>query len=174
MKQWYIVHVFTGQEKKVKRLLEERIALGEKKDEFGYVYIPVENVAKIRNKEKVVTEKRIYPGYLVVEMEPSEENFRLVKNTFGVMDFLGSNNPQPLSEAEVERMLEIMKTKVNRVSREIPFQQGDSVRIIDGPFIDFNGVVEEVYPEREKVKVVVTIFGRQTPVELNFLQVKLL
>ncbi|OQX56004.1 MAG: transcription termination/antitermination factor NusG [Candidatus Cloacimonas sp. 4484_209] len=174
MKKWYVVHVFTGQEKKVKKLLEERIALEGKKDDFGYVYIPIENVAKIRKKEKVITERRIYPGYIVVEMEPDEENFRLVRNTTGVMDFLGSDNPQPLSEIEVERLLEIMKTKVNRVAREIPFQQGDSVTIIDGPFIDFNGVVEEVYPDREKVKVVVTIFGRQTPVELNFLQVKLL
>ncbi len=174
MKKWYIVHVFTGQEKKVKKILEERIALEERKDEFGYVYIPIEHVAKIRNREKVITEKRIYPGYLVVEMEPSDENFRLIKNTSGVMDFLGSDNPQSLSEEEVARMLDIMKTKVNRVSREIPFRKGDAIRIIDGPFVEFNGVVEEVYPDREKVKVVVTIFGRATPVELNFLQIKLL
>jgi len=174
MKKWYIVHVFTGQEKKVKKILEERIALEERKDEFGYVYIPIEHVAKIRNREKVITEKRIYPGYLVVEMKPSDENFRLIKNTSGVMDFLGSDNPQSLSEEEVARMLDIMKTKVNRVSREIPFRQGDAIRIIDGPFVEFNGVVEEVYPDREKVKIVVTIFGRATPVELNFLQIKLL
>jgi len=174
MKKWYIIHVFTGQEKKVKKILEERIALEERKDEFGYVYIPIEHVAKIRNREKVITEKRIYPGYLVVEMEPSDENFRLIKNTSGVMDFLGSDNPQSLSEEEVARMLDIMKTKVNRVSREIPFRKGDAIRIIDGPFVEFNGVVEEVYPDREKVKVVVTIFGRATPVELNFLQIKLL
>lgn len=174
MKKWYIVHVFTGQEKKVKKILEERIALEERKDEFGYVYISIEHIAKIRNREKVITEKRIYPGYLVVEMEPSDENFRLIKNTSGVMDFLGSDNPQSLSEEEVARMLDIMKTKVNRVSREIPFRQGDAIRIIDGPFVEFNGVVEEVYPDREKVKVVVTIFGRATPVELNFLQIKLL
>lgn len=174
MKKWYIVHVFTGQEKKVKKILEERIALEERKDEFGYVYIPIEHVAKIRNREKVITEKRIYPGYLVVEMEPSDENFRLIKNTSGVMDFLGSDNPQSLSEEEVARMLDIMKTKVNRVSREIPFRKGDAIRIIDGPFVEFNGVVEDVYPDREKVKVVVTIFGRATPVELNFLQIKLL
>jgi transcriptional antiterminator NusG len=90
------------------------------------------------------------------------------------MDFLGSDGPQPLSDQEVERMLDIMETKVNRVSREIPFQQGDAVKIIDGPFIDFNGSVDEVYPDREKVKVVVTIFGRETPVELSFFQVKLL
>jgi transcription antitermination factor NusG len=86
MKKWFIVHVFTGQEKKVKRVLEERIALDSKKEEFGYVYIPVENVARIRNREKVVTEKRIYPGYLVIEMEPTEDNFRLVRNIAGVMD----------------------------------------------------------------------------------------
>lgn len=174
MKKWFVVHVFTGQEKKVKKVLEERIALEARKDEFGYVYIPVENVAKIKNREKVVTEKRIYPGYLVIEMEPTEDNFRLVQNTSGVMDFLGSDIPQPLSDGEVERMLEIMETKVNRISREIPFQQGDAVVIIDGPFVDFNGSVEEVYPDREKLKVVVTIFGRSTPVELSFLQVKLL
>ncbi|MCK4232870.1 transcription termination/antitermination factor NusG [candidate division WOR-3 bacterium] len=174
MKNWYIVHVFTGQEKKVKRVLEERIALEDKKDEFGYVYIPVENVAKIRNREKVITEKRIYPGYLVIEMEPTDENFRLIRNTSGIMDFLGSDTPQALSNEEVERMLIIMETKVNRVSREIPFQQGDAVKVIDGPFVDFNGSVEEVYPDREKVKVIVTIFGRSTPVELSFLQIKLL
>ena len=174
MKKWYIVHVFTGQEKKVKRILEERIALEGKRDEFGYIYIPIENVAKIRNREKIITEKRIYPGYLVVEMEPNDENFRLIKNTTGVMDFLGSDSPQPLSEEEVARMLDIMKTKVNRVSREVPFRQGDAVKIIDGPFVDFNGAVEEVYPDREKVKIVVTIFGRSTPVELNFFQIKLL
>ena len=174
MKKWYIVHVFTGQEKKVKKLLEERIAREAEKEEFGCVYIPIENVAKIRNRQKIITEKRIYPGYLVVEMESTDENFRLIRNTTGVMDFLGSESPQPLSEKEVERMIQIMKTKVNRVSREIPFHKGDTVTIIDGPFIDFNGSVEEVYPEREKIKVVVTIFGRSTPVELNFLQVKLL
>ncbi len=174
MKKWYIIHVFTGQEKKVKRVLEEQIALDGKKEEFGYVYIPIENVAKIRNREKVVTERRIYPGYLVIEMEPTDENFRLVRNIAGVMDFLGSDTPQPLAEAEVERMLDIMKTKVNRVSREIPFQQGDAVKIIDGPFVDFNASVEDVYPDREKVKVVVTIFGRSTPVELSFYQIKLL
>ncbi len=174
MKKWYIVHVFTGQEKKIKNLLEEQINLRGKKDEFGYVYIPVENIAKIKNKEKVITEKRIYPGYLVLEMEPNDENFRLVRNTSGVMDFLGSDKPQELSEAEAERMLEIMRTKVSRILREIPFQKGDSVIIIDGPFVDFNGVVEEAHLDREKVKVVVTIFGRATPVELSFLQVKLL
>ncbi|TET23639.1 MAG: transcription termination/antitermination factor NusG [Candidatus Cloacimonadota bacterium] len=174
MKKWYIVHVFTGQEKKVKRVLEERIALEGKKDEFGYVYIPVENVAKIKNRQKVVTEKRIYPGYVVIEMEPADENFRLIRNTAGVMDFLGSDNPQTLSDEEVQRMLNIMETKVNRISREIPFQQGDAVRIIDGPFIDFNASVEDVYPDREKAKVIVTIFGRSTPVELSFYQIKLL
>ncbi len=174
MKKWFIVHVFTGQEKKVKRVLEERIALEGKKDEFGYVYIPVENVAKIKNREKVVTERRIYPGYVVIEMEPADENFRLIRNTAGVMDFLGSDDPQALSDEEVQRLLNVMKTKVNRVSREIPFQQGDAVRIIDGPFIDFNASIEDVYPDREKVKVVVTIFGRSTPVELSFYQIKLL
>jgi transcriptional antiterminator NusG len=174
MRKWFIVHVFTGQEKKVKKLIEESIALAGKKEEFGYIYIPVENVAKIRKQEKVVKEKRIYPGYIVIEMEPTDENFRLVRNITGVMDFLGSSQPQPLSDEEVERMLYLMETKVNRVSREIPFQKGDTVKIIDGPFMDFNGTIEEVYSEREKIKVVVTIFGRATPVELSFYQVKLL
>jgi len=174
MKKWYIIQVFTGQEKKIQKLIEEKIAIQGKGEEFEHVYIPIENVARIKNREKVVTERRIYPGYIVLEMEPIEENFRLVRNIAGVMDFLGSENPQALSKEEAGKMVEIMETKVNRISREIPFQKGDSVRIIDGPFLEFNGVVEDVYPDREKVKIVVTIFGRQTPVELNFLQLKLL
>ncbi len=174
MKKWYIVQVFTGQEKKIQKLIEEKIAIQGKEEEFGHVYIPVENVGRIKNREKVVTERRIYPGYIVIEMEPMDENFRFIRNITGVMDFLGRDDPQALSEEEAQKMVEIMETKINRISREIPFQKGDSVRIIDGPFLEFNGMVEDVYPDREKVKVVVTIFGRQTPVELNFLQLKLL
>ena len=174
MKKWYIVHVFTGQEKKVKKLLEERIVLNADKDDFGSVYIPVENVAKIRKQEKVITEKRIYPGYIAVEMEPKESNFRLIRNTNGVMDFLGSTEPQALSDEEVKRMVQSMEKKISRVLREIPFRKGDTVTVIDGPFIDFNATVEEVYPDREKLKVVVTIFGRATPVELSFFQIKTL
>ncbi len=140
---------------------------------FGRIIIPVENLVKVRKGKKVIEERRLYPGYIVIEMVPNDETLRLVNSVPGVTHFLGSRHkPTPLSPREVEALLTQVEESKQRVVTKIPFAKGERVTVIDGPFTDFIGTVEEVYPEREKVKVMVVIFGRPTPIELGFHQLK--
>lgn len=171
--QWFVVHTLTGHEQKVKRILEKTIEEKELADAFGRIVIPVENLVRVRKGKKVIEERRLYPGYLVIEMEGSDENLRLVNSISGVTHFLGSKTkPIPLDDAEVQALLDQVKESKEKVVTKIPFTKGERVTVTDGPFTDFIGTVEEVYEEREKVKVLVVIFGRTTPIELGFHQLK--
>jgi transcriptional antiterminator NusG len=172
-KEWFIVHTLSGSERKAKKLLEEEIKSSGLDEKFGEILIPTENVSRIRGGKRQIVERQLYPGYILIQMEMSEDTIRLVTQTPGVMSFLGSRlKPQSLREEEVKRILTAVETEKGTVSSEIPFKRGESVKVAEGPFTDFTGVVEELYPSRGKLKVMVTIFGRATPVELDFTQVK--
>lgn len=171
--QWYVVHTLTGHEQKVKKILLKMIAEQHMETSFGNIVIPVENQVRIKKGKKVVEEKRLYPGYIVIEMEGNDETLRLVNSISGVTHFLGSKTkPTPLGNNEVEDLLEQVKESKEKVVTKIPFAKGERVSVTDGPFTDFVGTIEDIYPEREKVKVLVVIFGRTTPIELGFHQLK--
>lgn len=171
--QWFVVHTLTGHEHKVKKILLKLIHEKELENTFGRIVIPVENLVRIRKGKRVVEEKRLYPGYIVIEMEGNDESLRLVNSISGVTHFLGSKTkPTPLEEEEVRNLLAQVEESKDKVITKIPFVKGERVTVTDGPFTDFIGTVEDVYPEREKVKVMVVIFGRMTPIELGFHQLK--
>jgi transcriptional antiterminator NusG len=170
-KLWYVVHTYSGFEGKVKSSLEERIqslGLGEK---FGRVLIPTENVVELKEGKKRVATKKIFPGYILVEMDLSDETWNLVKNTAKVTGFVGGGGqPAPLTEKEVDSIIKQMDESVATPKSRIQFHKGDVVRIIVEPFMGFNGVVDDVNLDQGRVKVLVSIFGRPTPVEVDFLQ----
>src|SRR5512136_302342 len=171
--KWFVVHTLTGHEQKIRKVLDKVVKERNMESQFGRIVIPVENLVKVKKGKRVVEEKRLYPGYIVIEMEPTDEALRLVNSVTGVTHFLGSKNkPSPLSEEEVKALLNQVEESKNKVVTKIPFTKGERVTVIDGPFTDFIGTVEEVFPEREKVKVMVVIFGRPTPIELGFHQLK--
>ena len=170
---YFVVHTITGHEQKVKKLLQKIIKEKKLEDSFGRIIIPVENLVQVRKGKKVIEERRLYPGYIVIEMEGNDENMRLVNSISGVTHFLGSKSkPIPLEQHEVDALLEQVEESKEKVVTKIPFAKGERVTVTDGPFTDFIGTVEDVYPEREKVKVLVVIFGRTTPIELGFHQLK--
>ena len=173
-KRWYVVHVYSGMEKSVHRALVERIEQAGLEDKFGRILVPSEEVVEVKGGKKSITERRIYPGYVLVEMELTDDTWHLVKNTNRVTGFLGGsgNRPAPISEREVEKILSQMEEGVEKPRPKILFEVGETVRVKEGPFADFNGNVEEVNYEKSKVRVSVTIFGRATPVELDFGQVE--
>ncbi len=173
-KRWYVVHVYSGMEKSVHKALVERIERAELEDAFGRILVPSEEVVEVKNGKKSITERRIYPGYVLVEMALTDETWHLVKSTPRVTGFLGGsgNRPAPISELEVQKILSQMEEGVEKPRPKILFEVGELVRVKDGPFADFNGNVEEVNYEKSKVRVSVTIFGRATPVELDFGQVE--
>lgn len=172
-KRWYAVHTFSGHENKAKRYLESGIVNAGMEDKFGQILVPTEEVTEMRQGKRSTSTKKFLPSYMLVEMEMTKETRELVVNTPGVTSFVGNQNaPQPLRLSEVERIVgQIDRSRTEEVA-DIPFQAGDSVKVIDGPFMDFSGTVSEVNMERKKVKVMVSIFGRPTPVELDFLQVE--
>jgi transcriptional antiterminator NusG len=171
--QWYVVHTLTGHEHKVKKILEKMVKDNEMENSFGRIVIPVENQVRIKKGKKVVEEKRLYPGYIVIEMEGNDETLRLVNSISGVTHFLGSKDkPIPLGDDEVTELLKQLEESKEKVVTKIPFAKGERVSVTDGPFTDFIGTIEDIYPEREKVKVLVVIFGRTTPIELGFHQLK--
>jgi transcriptional antiterminator NusG len=171
--QWYVVHTLTGHEHKVKKILEKMIKDNSMEESFGKIVIPVENQVRIKKGKKVVEEKRLYPGYIVIEMEGNDETLRLVNSISGVTHFLGSKTkPIPLGDDEIKELLKQLEESKEKVVTKIPFAKGERVSVTDGPFTDFVGTIEEIYPEREKVKVLVVIFGRTTPIELGFQQLK--
>ena len=173
-KRWYVVHAFSGFEKQVMRALHERIELSGLEDKFGEVLVPAEEVVEMKAGKKRRSERKFFPGYVLVEMELDESTWHLVKETPRVMGFIGgkADEPAPLSEKEAAAILDRVEIGSQRAAPKIVFEAGEIVRVIDGPFNDFNGVVEEVNYEKSKLNVAVTIFGRSTPVELEFGQVE--
>jgi transcriptional antiterminator NusG len=173
-KRWYIVHAYSGMEKAVERNLRERIDRAGMQDKFGRILVPTEEVVELKNGKKSVTERRIYPGYVLVEMDMADDTWHLVKHTSKVTGFIGGarNRPAPISEAEVDKIVNQMKEGVDKPRPKVQWTVGELVRVKEGPFTDFNGAVEDVNYEKSKVKVSVTIFGRATGVELDFAQVE--
>lgn len=173
-KKWYVVQAYSGFEKNVQRILEERIAREGMGDYFGQILVPVEKVVDIRNGRKTISERKSYPGYVLVEMEMTDDSWHLVKSTPRVSGFIGgrANRPTPISQREAEIILQQVQTGIEKPKPKVEFEVGQQVRVNEGPFADFNGVVEEVNYERNKLRVSVQIFGRETPVELEFSQVE--
>ena len=172
--RWYVVHAYSGMEKAVERNLRERIDRAGMQDKFGRILVPTEEVVELKNGKKSVTERRIYPGYVLVEMEMIDDTWHLVKHTSKVTGFIGGarNRPAPISEAEVAKIVNQMQEGVDKPRPKVEWVVGELVRVKEGPFTDFNGAVEDVNYEKSKVKVSVTIFGRATGVELDFAQVE--
>ncbi|AQS51542.1 transcription termination/antitermination protein NusG [Paenalcaligenes hominis] len=173
-KRWYVVHVYSGMEKSVQRALIERIERAELEDSFGQILIPSEEVVEVKNGKKSISQRRIFPGYVLVEMDLTDETWHLVRSTNRVTGFLGGsgNRPTPISQREVNEILSQMEEGTEKPRPKILFEVGEMVRVKEGPFADFNGNIEEVNYEKSKVRVSVTIFGRSTPVELDFDQVE--
>jgi len=172
-KQWYIVHTYSGFEKKVKESLESRIQAFGLQEKIGQILIPTEDVVEVRGGKKVVSPRMFYPGYVLVEMEMDEDTWHVVRSTPRVTGFVGSGQtPSPLSEQEVDTILHRMATPADKPKPKLVFERNEQVRIVDGPFANFTGIVEEVNMDRNTLKVSVTIFGRSTPVELDFAQVE--
>ena len=173
-KRWYVVHAYSGMEKAVERNLRERIDRAGMQERFGRILVPTEEVVELKNGKKAVTERRFFPGYVLVEMEMADDTWHLVKHTSKVTGFVGGarNRPAPISEAEVMKIVDQMQEGVDKPRPKVEWTVGEMVRVKEGPFTDFNGAVEEVNYEKSKVKVSVTIFGRATGVELDFAQVE--
>jgi transcriptional antiterminator NusG len=172
-KHWYVVHTYSGHEKKVKRFLENAIANRGLENQIEEILVPIEEVVEMKGGKRTVTDRKFLPSYILINMEMNRETQNLVTSTPGVTSFVSSGStPQPLKESEIERIRGQMDHGKAKKSAEVPFHAGDAVKVIDGPFNDFSGVVNEVNAERGKLKVMVSIFGRSTPVELDFLQVK--
>lgn len=173
-KRWYVVHAYSGMEKAVERNLRERIDRSEMQDKFGRILVPMEEVVELKNGKKSVSERRFFPGYVLVEMEMADDTWHLVKHTSKVTGFVGGakNRPSPISEAEVLKIVHQMQEGVEKPRPKVQWVVGELVRIKEGPFTDFNGAIEDVNYDKSKVRVSVTIFGRATPVELDFAQVE--
>jgi transcriptional antiterminator NusG len=173
-KRWYVVHVYSGYEKSVQRALSERIQHQEMQDSFGRVLVPVEEVVELKQGQKSISERKFFPGYVLVEMEMNDESWHLVRNTPRVTGFVGgtANKPTPISEKEVEKIMQQMQDGVEKPRPKVMFEPGEIVRVKGGPFTDFHGTVEQVNYEKNRLHVSVTIFGRATPVELEFGEVE--
>ena len=173
-KRWYVVHAYSGFEKSVQKALKERIEREGMQDLFGQVLVPVEEVVDIKNGRRSISERKFFPGYVPVEMEMTDDTWHLVKSTPKVTGFVGgtANRPAPISVKEVEAIMQQMQEGVEKPKPKVLFEVGEKVRVNDGPFTDFNGSVDEVNYERNKLRVSVQIFGRDTPVELDFSQVE--
>jgi transcriptional antiterminator NusG len=170
--KWYIVHVYSGFENRVKAALEERIATSAHADRFGKVLVPTEQVVELVKGKRRESSRKFYPGYILVQMELNDETWHIVNNTAKVTGFLGGRNrPTPLSDEEAESILNRMEAGKLKPKPKYYFETGDEIRVIDGPFANFNGTVDEVNAEKGKIRVLVSIFGRSTPVELEFVQV---
>lgn len=172
--KWYVVHAYSGMEKAVERNIADRIQRSGMQSKFGRILVPTEEVVEVKNGQKRTTERKFFPGYVLVEMVMDDETWHLVKNTNKVTGFVGGakNRPAPISEAEVQKIVSQMREGTDKPRHKIEFEVGEYVRVKEGPFTDFNGTVEEVNYEKNKVRVSVTIFGRATPVELEFSQVE--
>lgn len=172
--RWYVVHAYSGMEKAVERNILERITRSGMESKFGRILVPMEEVVEIKNGQKKTTERKFFPGYVLVEMVMDDETWHLVKHTNKVTGFVGGakNRPAPISEAEVLKIVNQMQEGTDKPRHKVEFVVGEFVRVKEGPFTDFNGSVEDVNYEKSKVRVAVTIFGRATPVELDFSQIE--
>ena len=173
-KRWYVVHTYSQFEKSVQRALVERIAREGMSDLFGQILVPVEEVVELKSGQKSISERKFFPGYVLVEMDMTDESWHLVKNTPKVTGFLGGSamKPTPISQKEVDNIMSQMQAGVEKPRPKVLFEVGETVRVKEGPFTDFHGAVEDVNYDKSKLRVAVTIFGRSTPVELNFGQVE--
>ena len=170
-KPWFVVHTYSGHEERVKKNLEQRIKFMDAEGEVSQVVIPTEDEIEVKNGQRRTIAKKILPGYVLIQMTMSDQSWRTVRNTPGVTGFVGSGNkPVPLQEGEIGQILKQMEAEAPRL--KIGFREGQSVRVIDGPFIDFIGMVDSMNSEKGKVRVMLSLFGRETPVELDFLQVE--
>ena len=173
-KRWYVVHAYSGFEKRVAGSLMEQVELKGMQDKFGEILVPTESVVEMRDGKKRKSERKFYPGYVLVEMEMDDETWHLVKETPRVMGFIGGTpeKPAPLSQREADAILQRVREGVDKPTQKTIYEPGEVVRVIDGPFADFNGTVEKVNYEKNRLQVSVSIFGRATPVELEFTQVE--
>jgi transcriptional antiterminator NusG len=172
-KKWYVVHTYSGQENKVKANLEKRLAALGLRQKVGQILVPEEQVAEIKKGKRKVTSKRFYPGYVLVQMQMEEDVWQAIRGTPGVFGFLGSKKqPTPLAEEDVDMIMEQMEAAKQQVRPKMEFEEGESVRVINGPFANFVGTVGEVNPKRQKLKVMLTVLGRPAPVELSFAEVE--
>ena len=172
-KKWYVIHTLTGEEEKVKKRLLKQSKFKKVEDKISQVLIPTEVVSEVKAGKKKISERKFFPGYIIVEMELTDEVWYLVKNTAGVTDFVSAGSkPTPLLDEEVANILKQTEERKEKPIPKVVFEEGEGVKIIDGPFTNFNGAIDEVNPEKGKVKVSVMIFGRPTPVELEYWQVE--
>ena len=172
-KQWYVIHTYSGFERKVKLSIEEQFGHSNYSDRFGEVVIPTEEVVEVRKGKKKVSTRKFFPGYILISVDMNQDIWYMIKNTPKVTGFLGgSSEPVPLSGEAVKTIMDQIKGESARPKPKFSFEKGESVRVIDGPFLNFNGVVEVVNHDKGKVKVMVSIFGRATPVELEFPQIE--
>ena len=173
-KKWYVVHAYSGFEKSVKRALLERIERAEMQDKFGQILVPVEEVVEMKSGQKAISERKFFPGYVLVEMDMTDDSWHLVKNMPKVTGFVGgtAHHPTPITDREVQNILDQIQEGVEKPKPKVLFEVGEGVRVKEGPFTDFHGNVEEVNYEKSKIRVSVSIFGRSTPVELEFSQVE--
>jgi transcriptional antiterminator NusG len=172
-KKWYVIHTYSGYENKAKTSLEERIRNSGKTEFFDEILVPTETVVELVKGKRKTSQRKIFPGYILVKMDLNDETWHVVKGTPKITGFAGhSAHPTPISDEEVEGVIAQIKEGVSKPKPKVSFSSGDTVRVIDGPFVNFVGTVEEVRPEKRKVKVLVSIFGRATPVELDFVQIE--
>jgi transcriptional antiterminator NusG len=170
-KQWYVVQTYSGQENKVAQYIQDLITAGELVDQISQVLVPTEEVVSVKGGKKVKTIRRFFPSYILLEMEITKETLHFVQNINGVTGFIGGKRPQAIREEEIRRILGQQEKVARQQVSEVPFQIGDAVKIKEGPFKDFGGTVDEIHPEKGKVKVMVSVFGRSTPVEVDFVHV---
>lgn len=172
--RWYVVHAYSGYEKRVANALKEQVELKGMQDKFGEILVPTESVVEMRDGKKRKSERKFYPGYVLVQMEMEDDSWHLVKDTPRVMGFIGgtAERPAPITEREADTILQRVQEGVDTPTQKTIFEPGEVIRVIDGPFADFNGTVEKVNYEKSRLQVSVSIFGRATPVELEFTQVE--
>jgi len=173
-KRWYVVHVYSGYEQQAVRSLKERIKHSGMEDKFGEILVPTEEVVEMRGGQKRKSDRKFFPGYVLIQMEMDEDSWHLVKEVPKVMGFIGgtSDKPAPISDKEAQRIMDRIEEGATKPRPKVLFEPGEVVRVTEGPFADFNGVVEEVNYDKSRLRVAVTIFGRSTPVELEFGQVE--
>lgn len=171
-KKWYVVHTYSGYEGKVKSNMEERLKNSAMEGKVSQILVPTEDVVEVKGGKKKISTRKYFPGYIMIEMEMDDDIWYVIKNTPKVTGFLGGTRPTPLDEEEINRLLEQLKGEAAKPKPKFIFEKGEKVRVVDGPFANFAGVIDEMNADKGKVRVMVTIFGRATPVELEFSQIE--